>query len=162
MIWLFILLSILGNFLLTNLSIPFEGAGVQLFSPDRQSTLLVQGKKSKRWGWTKGHREDVDATWLDTAIREVKEESGFEVDRDYWICTKEPFQWGKRLYWQGITFEKKPIPFHNALEHANISWFTNDQLSSLLLGKDVIEWQMFSNKVYCDIDYSLIQNQPSI
>lgn len=150
--FLIVVLSAAATFFFQNTTKSLEGAGVQLFSPDRQSTLLVQGKKSKRWGWTKGHREHVDASWLDTAIREVKEESGFELEKDYWLCSSTPTQWGKRLYWQGITFADKPTPVHNENEHTSIGWFSNNELASLKLGRDVEEWRMFSNTATCDFD----------
>lgn len=152
MIYFLFLLSAVAGILLSNPSVPLEGAGIQLFSPDRQSTLLVQGKRSKRWGWTKGHREVMDTTWLDTAIREVKEESGFEHGKDYWLCTSSPTQWGKRLYWQGITYSEKPVPLHNQNEHENVEWVPIENLDGLNLGRDVKEWRFFSNKATCDFD----------
>lgn len=133
-------------------SLPLEGAGVQLFSPDRQSTLFVQGGKSGRWGWTKGHREPSDTSWLETAVREVKEESGFILGQDYYICKSTPDQYGKRLYWQGITYESLPQPFHNSAEHQNIAWVSLDSLSTFHVTRDVEEWMMDSRRVECDFD----------
>ena len=131
--------------------VELEGAGIQLFTPDRQKTLLVQGK-SGRWGWTKGHREPFDTNWLETAIREVREESGFDLGNEYWICSSTPQQWGKRLYWQGITKYDMPEPRHNIYEHLAIAWFPLDNLSNLPLGKDVLEWKRSSNTIHCDFD----------
>ncbi len=150
MIQIVLYLSAIGSLLFPNETSVLEGAGVQLFSPDHQSTLLVQGKKSGKWGWTKGHRESFDTSWLDTALREVKEESGFEVGKDYSLCSSSPIQWGKRLYWTGITHESQPQPFHNQQEHRDIRWVSTSDLASLPLGRDVQEWQLYSNEVSCD------------
>lgn len=127
-----------------------EGAGIQLFNPTHTHTLLVQGMRSGRWGWTKGHREAYDDSWLDTAIREVKEEAGFIHGIHYYICNSLPHQWGKRLYWQGITYLPFPKPFHNKSEHRNIGWISLTDLANYEITKDVEEWYVYSREVECD------------
>ena len=148
MLWIAVLLGSL----LCACSTPLEGAGVQLFTPDRTNTLLVQGARSGRWGWTKGHRESTDTSWLETAIREVREESGFELGRDYILCNSVPEQWGKRLYWQGIMRDKQPDPKHNANEHGGIGWFPIHSLEGTRTTYDVVEWLTSSRKIECDFD----------
>jgi 8-oxo-dGTP pyrophosphatase MutT (NUDIX family) len=146
MLWF---LSVLST-LITVTSSPLEGAGIQLFSPDKTTTLLVQGNRSGKWGWTKGHRELSDSSWLQTAVREVEEESGFILGFDYYICSSLPHQYGKRLYWQGITFDDEPQPFHNELEHRGIHWIPINQLDSFVVTKDVKEWIVDSKRIECD------------
>lgn len=140
------------TFLLSISSLPanYEGAGIQLYNPQRTHTLLVQGLRSGRWGWTKGHREPSDNSWLETAIREVKEESGFLYGIHYAICNSFPEQWGKRLYWQGISFTHFPSPLHNASEHQNIQWVPLENLKEINTTKDVAEWQLYSRNIVCD------------
>jgi 8-oxo-dGTP pyrophosphatase MutT (NUDIX family) len=53
----------------------FTGAGFVLFTPDFR-VLLVQDAKSKKWGFPKGHREEVDVSDVATAQRELFEETG--------------------------------------------------------------------------------------
>ena len=53
----------------------YSGAGFILLTPDFR-VLLVQDAKSKKWGFPKGHREDTDLSDIDTAQREVQEETG--------------------------------------------------------------------------------------
>jgi ADP-ribose pyrophosphatase YjhB (NUDIX family) len=53
----------------------YTGAGFILFSPDFR-VLLVQDAKTKKWGFSKGHREDSDLSDLHTAERELFEETG--------------------------------------------------------------------------------------
>ena len=133
-------------------SSPYEGAGIQLYTPDKTKTLLVQGLRSGKWGWTKGHRDADDRSWLETAVREVKEESGFLLGFDYYICNSFPEQWGKRLYWQGITFFDQPTPFHNKSEHRDLQWVSIQDLQGLDLTKDIQEWRVVSGEVKCDFD----------
>jgi 8-oxo-dGTP pyrophosphatase MutT (NUDIX family) len=58
----------------------YSGAGFILLSPDLSHTLLVKGKKSPKWGFPKGHREEEDANVIETAIRELYEETGLVRD----------------------------------------------------------------------------------
>ena len=53
----------------------YTGAGLILFTPDFR-VLLVQDARTKKWGFPKGHREDIDTSDIDTAKREVQEETG--------------------------------------------------------------------------------------
>lgn len=53
----------------------YSGAGFILLTTDFR-ILVIQDAKTKKWGFPKGHREDVDASDVDTAIRELQEETG--------------------------------------------------------------------------------------
>lgn len=53
----------------------FAGAGLIIVTPDFR-VLLVQDAKTKKWGFPKGHREPNETSDLQTAIREVEEETG--------------------------------------------------------------------------------------
>ena len=110
---------------------------------------MVQGQKSGKWGWTKGHRESRDRTWFDTAIRETYEESGLLLGKDYWICGTLPEQWGKRVYWQGITYSLMiPAPTQD------IRWVPLSSLADLSLTNDVEEWLLYSRRFLCDFEIS--------
>jgi 8-oxo-dGTP pyrophosphatase MutT (NUDIX family) len=62
----------LGAFLLALFAVEgYQGAGVQLL--DETRFLLVQGFRSGKWGFPKGHREPSDLDWKSVALREVKE-----------------------------------------------------------------------------------------
>ena len=53
----------------------YAGAGIVLFTPDFR-LLLVQDAKSKKWGFSKGHREPEETSEVGTAQRELLEETG--------------------------------------------------------------------------------------
>lgn len=57
-----------------------KSCGVIIFRNNQNNLeyLLLQAKKHKEWGFPKGHVEE-DETEYETAIREVKEESGLDV-----------------------------------------------------------------------------------
>ncbi len=65
-----------------------QGAG-WVFATESGHILLVKDATSGKFGFCKGHAEPTDATLLDTARREAKEELGLTAD-DYTIAS-DPF-----------------------------------------------------------------------
>ncbi len=57
----------------------YEGAGLILLSPDLK-ILIVQDARTGKWGFPKGHRELQDNSDLETACRELLEETGIRPD----------------------------------------------------------------------------------
>lgn len=62
----------------------YAGAGFILLSSDLTHLLLVNDRRSGKWGFPKGHRESDDATDLATAVRECREETGL-LPTDYTV-----------------------------------------------------------------------------
>lgn len=71
----------------------YSGAGFILLSSDCTSTLLINDARSGKWGFPKGHREQMDANDIETAVRECREETGLVPD-DYVVINK-PFRVSK-------------------------------------------------------------------
>jgi len=103
----------------------YAGAGLILLSSDLTSTLLVHDTRSAKWGFPKGHREPEDANDLQTAVREMWEETGLTAT-DYKVC-EESFKiskgGGSYIFRYAIANEQarsksKPGPAHeiSALE----------------------------------------------
>lgn len=67
----------------------YAGAGFIIITPDFR-VLLVQDAKTKKWGFPKGHREVEDTDDLQTAIREVQEETG--IQSTSYIVENSPFR----------------------------------------------------------------------
>ena len=67
---------------------PRQGAGF-IFATQTGHILLVKCARSGKWGFCKGHEEPSDASLLDTARREAKEELGLSAE-DYELAS-EPF-----------------------------------------------------------------------
>jgi 8-oxo-dGTP pyrophosphatase MutT (NUDIX family) len=115
----------------------YEGAGIQLFKG--KELLMVQGLNSGRWGFPKGHREDFDIDWRATAVREIREETGFVEGVNFVICSEEATQWGSRIYWTGrLIHDMEPVV--NASEHRAVRWVHRKKLHDLRLTRDVEEW----------------------
>jgi 8-oxo-dGTP pyrophosphatase MutT (NUDIX family) len=57
-------------------------ASAVVLSPERQHVLLVYHRRLRRWLQPGGHVEASDATVVDTARREVEEETGIILDDD--------------------------------------------------------------------------------
>jgi 8-oxo-dGTP pyrophosphatase MutT (NUDIX family) len=124
----------------------FKGAGVQIMND--KSVLLVQSLKSGNWGFPKGHREPVDLTWRDTAVREVEEETGFKENKDYVICSNAPDLWGKRPYWTATALRTGPLRM-NISEHRAIRWIPIHLLKQYDLNYDLSYWYLQGAPVKC-------------
>lgn len=57
-------------------------AGFIIYNTNEDHILLVQGKTSKKWGPPKGHKESYDTNTIETAIREVYQETGISITAD--------------------------------------------------------------------------------
>lgn len=114
-----------------------ERAGIILNYKDRY--LLVQNKFSFRWSFTKGHVEPFDIDLLETAQREVKEESGYLETIHYTIDDTEPRMYGKSTYWTGTVICPDP-PKLKEDEHLGFGWFTKEEMRKLKTTTDISEW----------------------
>jgi len=135
MIFATIILLLLGSS--SVLSQDTERAGIILNYKDRY--LLVQNKFSFRWSFTKGHVEPFDVDLLETAQREVKEESGYLEHENYVIDDTEPRMYGKSTYWTGTVMRPDP-PKLKEDEHLGFGWFTKDEMRKLKTTSDISEW----------------------
>jgi 8-oxo-dGTP pyrophosphatase MutT (NUDIX family) len=116
----------------------YEGAGVQIFKEGY--TLMVQGARSGRWGFPKGHREAFDSGWRATAVREVFEETGFQEGVNYKICDEDLVKhWGSRLYWTGRLIQDME-PVINKTEHRAVEWVHLEDIDNRRTTRDVEEW----------------------
>jgi 8-oxo-dGTP pyrophosphatase MutT (NUDIX family) len=126
----------------------YEGAGVQIFKEEH--TLMVQGARSGRWGFPKGHREPFDSTWRATAVREVFEETGFQEGVNFEICDEDIIRhWGTRLYWTGRIIQDR-IPIINKTEHRAVEWVPLEDLDNRRVTRDVEEWVLDGMPIECD------------
>jgi len=133
MIFATIILLLIGSVLAQD----GERAGIILNYKDRY--LLVQNKFSFRWSFTKGHVEPFDVDLLETAQREVKEESGYLETIHYTIDDTEPCMYGKSTYWTGTVINADP-PKLKEDEHLGFGWFTKDEMRKLKTTTDISEW----------------------
>jgi 8-oxo-dGTP pyrophosphatase MutT (NUDIX family) len=71
----------------------YQGAGLILLSANGTHTLLVHDARSGKWGFPKGHREAVDTSDVETAIRETFEET--QISAEDYIIHNEAFKINK-------------------------------------------------------------------
>ena len=62
---------------------PRAAAGMAILNPSKTAILMVRQMCNDLWSLPKGGVEIHDSSALNTAIREVKEETGFEMSADY-------------------------------------------------------------------------------
>jgi 8-oxo-dGTP pyrophosphatase MutT (NUDIX family) len=61
----------------------FSIRGGIILTNSKNEYLVVKDSRSKMFGFPKGGKEEVDTTLFDTAVREMKEETSFEIEKDY-------------------------------------------------------------------------------
>ena len=76
----------------------YDGGGIIMSSSDGY-VLIVKDRKTGKWSFSKGSKEDCDTNTLITAIRECSEETGLIINRDYYLLSYEPFLSFNRLYY---------------------------------------------------------------
>jgi 8-oxo-dGTP pyrophosphatase MutT (NUDIX family) len=135
----------------------FKGSGVQIMND--KSVLLVQNLKSGNWGFPKGHREPIDKTWRDTAVREVEEETGLKENIDYVICSAAPDLWGKRPYWTATALRTGPLRV-NVSEHRAVRWMVVQSLKHYDLNYDLSYWYLQGAPVKCSSQSIVLTSPP--
>ena len=111
-------------------------AGVILQSAGRY--LLVQSRFTGKWSFTKGHAEPIDINLLETATREVKEETGF-LETIHYTIDPGPYEIGRSTYWMG-TINGNHTPTLKQDEHTGAGLFTKKEIRALKTNKDVRVW----------------------
>jgi 8-oxo-dGTP pyrophosphatase MutT (NUDIX family) len=113
----------------------YIGAGFIPLSPDGRSVLLVTDARSGKRGFPKGHREPEDTSDLLTAVRECREEIGWETS-DYTVY-EEPFRLTKGsssyIFRYIVAKEEARFPVGRPGEIADVSWVP---IASLLAEND--------------------------
>jgi 8-oxo-dGTP pyrophosphatase MutT (NUDIX family) len=141
------MVGILGLFFMSLFATnAYEGAGIQLFKGEK--VLMVQGARSGRWGFPKGHREDFDADWRATAVREIREETGFEEGVNFVVCSEESSHWGSRIYWTAQLLQDRE-PVVNTTEHRAVRWVSRKKLDEMRVTQDVDEWMLNGMPTAC-------------
>lgn len=121
----------------------YVGAGVILVRLDSGGglrVLLLLGRETGVWSFSKGHPEEADrGSPLRTAVRETAEETGYEVGRDYQIMG-DSLRFGKRPYWVGVMAENAGPVTLAEREHTAAGWFTVEEAAALSSNTDVRAW----------------------
>lgn len=107
------------------------GAVVYRFHPDLQILLVKQRKDDVGWGIPKGHMEKGES-FKETALREVKEETGINVrivnKLPYAILKKKNFRKIVIPYLAVQTCSSKPKSSSKASEVVDVKWFDVNSL----------------------------------
>lgn len=137
-----------------------KGAGILLKTCDNHYLLVQEAKVPNKWGFPKGHTEDVDTSPLDTAMRELQEETG--ITSASYTITRGPFQLlrGEEYYWfyeAIIRPEEMDLPhIQNPEETQTIRWVSKADLVHppfwLQPNKYLDVWSQKNREPICLID----------
>jgi 8-oxo-dGTP pyrophosphatase MutT (NUDIX family) len=94
--------------------------GIIFFNTEENKYLLVQGKKSGKWGFPKGHQESKE-TEKETAIRELHEETGIIISADE---LNEKIRFKNNVYFKVFSDCKPNIKIVDTNEILKVAWFT--------------------------------------
>ena len=100
--------------------------GVIIYDKDTKTYLLVKGRKSGKWGFPKGHME-LGETERETAIRELKEETGISLHPD---SLRDRIRYKNNVY---FFFESNGLLVTSIEDHReieNLEWFKMDDILS--------------------------------
>jgi len=120
----------------------YIGAGIILTRIDANETryLLLKGRDTGVWSFSKGHPESCDRTApLRTAVRETFEETGLVAGRDYAIMG-DSIRFGKRPYWVGVMNAAEAEIMVCRVEHTAAAWFSWEEICELKANTDVRAW----------------------
>lgn len=104
--------------------------GIIVISKDDFEILLVRGKKSKKWGFPKGHME-FGETEEETAKRELYEETGIHID-DLKLRNRLRFK-NNIYFFANVDKSKIKINIQDKDEIEKAMWFNKRQLLELPL-----------------------------
>jgi 8-oxo-dGTP pyrophosphatase MutT (NUDIX family) len=107
------------------------GGGLVILHPSDASVLLVRDDRHNKWSFPKGRMEAEDYDLLETAVRETREETGFEHNRHYVLKTKMRTCARTQLVLaQALTPD---LPLHSCAEHhvAEVAWIPFHDVGSL-------------------------------
>jgi 8-oxo-dGTP pyrophosphatase MutT (NUDIX family) len=131
------LLPLIVACLLNNTTMEEIRAGIILKKDDRY--LLVQNNLTGKWSFTKGHAETQDINLLETAQREVKEESGYMESIHYQIDSGPEFI-GRTTYWFGTVHSGASPVLNPSGEQSGAGWFSRGEIRHLKKNYDVKAW----------------------
>ena len=122
--------------------------GCICISPNNK-ILLVKGRAGQMWSFPKGHREKYDSSALSCALRELKEETGIALHRDY-IAYKK-YKAGEYYIYE-VPQEYRTFP-KDTREIEAAGWFTFEEMCDLKRNIDVsLFCQHIQKKLLPDIE----------
>ncbi len=105
---------------------PFKVYGCIVISKNNK-ILLVKNRNGAKWSFPKGHKEHYDKSSLDCALRELKEETGITLHRDY-ITTKKYMNVEYFIY--SVPHEYRTFP-QDLKEIEEAKWVSFDEIKTM-------------------------------
>lgn len=113
--------------------------------------LIVYSKKSKKYGFPKGGQEESES-YSRTALRELREESGYSIKKSNFILDKQPKIYVKNNIYFIVPFHCKKDDFlkdHGIQDTDEIEfkkWYTKEELLELPIKECNLGLSYYINK----------------
>lgn len=116
----------------------YTSAGIIVVSYDKK--ILVLKHPEGHWGFPKGYVEDIDNNTLETAIRELKEETSLNINfivNPIKYYFEETYNNKRVIYYLGYSVNKNILLKE---EFVDFAWFSKDELLNLkhFYSKDIV------------------------
>ncbi len=122
------------GYIKNDITIPYMyRAGIVINHPTEDAVLMVCDSRNNLWSFPKGGHESYDSSQLSTAIREVREETGFVYRKDYdvlrWLDIVDIHSY---VFFRGIAIHSK-LPFKTCTTEyvKSVAWIPLSGLQKL-------------------------------
>ena len=124
-------------------------AGAIIYDTNTDRILLIQSRHLK-WGFPKGSTEERDTTIHETAIREVREETGIVISSD--VMNKAPLHRIYRCSYYYVEMPIQPIKLHDSdsNDSTGMTWIKPQCLLQLVRSGSV-DINAHFRKVFFDV-----------
>ena len=146
--WYILGFILLGYYFFADAGI--RGAGI-ILKNNKDQFLLIQDTKTEKWGFPKGEYDSQDFTYYITAIREMKEETTLELNKDYSLVPGS-CRFGNHYYFFGTLLDTNAVPTINTVledELSDIQWFSEKNVPSKKT-KGLKEWIDYGKPISCN------------
>jgi 8-oxo-dGTP pyrophosphatase MutT (NUDIX family) len=107
------------------------GGGLVILHPTDRAVLLVRDSRNHKWGFPKGRWEVTDHDLLETAMRETREETGFEHEKHYVLGKKARACANTQLVLAHALTPDLPLTCCEEQHVAEIAWMPVDSVGRL-------------------------------
>jgi 8-oxo-dGTP pyrophosphatase MutT (NUDIX family) len=108
------------------------GAGLVIYHPTESAVLLVRDIRTNKWSFPKGRVESIDVDYMDTAVRETLEETGF-IQYKHYVLKNNKSRSCARTYLVDAQALTSELPFTSRKDQyvAEVAWMPISKVNAI-------------------------------